>query len=326
MKIFKIIKEGDKTNYYFLNHRFLTTKHKSKYSKIYAKRFKGLTEKEMRYCIEKQFMANTGFPLSLDNPQTFNEKLQYLKLYYHKHPNPLMTICSDKVAVRDYIKEKIGEEYLIPCLGVWDNPDDIDFEKLPNQFALKVNWGSGQNIIVKDKSTLDIEKTKKQLSEWMKPESNHYYDFFEPCYKNIQSKVIAEKYIEQIDGQVYDYKFMCFHGKPCWILACKDRGTKTVYENYDIDWNLFVPTPKSSAQATIEKPKHFDKMIEIAEKLSKPFPFVRVDFYEVSDKVYIGELTFVPNSGFNSYGKEYNDKFGVLLDLSKLNSEYVNVI
>ena len=321
MSLIQIQKSDNKTSFYVFNHRLFTFKHKSKYRKIYEKRFKGLTEAEQRYILEQQFIQNTGYPLNLDNPQTFNEKIQWLKLYDH---NPLMTICADKVAVRDYIKEKIGEEYLVPALGIYDKPEDIDFDKLPNRFVLKVNWGSGQNIIVKDKSQLDIAETRQKLAEWMKPESNHYYNFFEPCYKNIQSKAIAEKYLEQIDGQVYDYKFMCFHGKPHWILVCKDRGKNTVYENYDMDWNLFVPTPKSAKHATTEKPKHFDKMIEIAKKLSTPFPFVRVDFYYVSNKIYIGELTFMPNGGFNSYDREWNRKFGEWLDLNKVNSKHTN--
>ena len=174
MSLIQVQKSDNKINLYICNHKVFAIKHKSEYRKIYEKRFKGLTETEQRYILEQQFIRNTGYPLNLDNPQTFNEKIQWLKLYDH---NPLMTICADKVAVRDYIKEKIGEEYLVPALGIYDKPEDIDFDKLPNRFVLKVNWGSGQNIIVKDKSALDIEAAKKQLAEWMKPENNHYYDF-----------------------------------------------------------------------------------------------------------------------------------------------------
>ena len=126
--------------------------------------------------IKKQFKEALGYELNLENPKTYNEKLQWLKLYYH---NPLMTKCADKYLAREYIKEKIGEEYLIPLIGVWDKVEDIDFNSLPKQFVLKVNWGSGQNIIVKDKSKLNIEETKNKLNGWLKPFSNHYYYSYE---------------------------------------------------------------------------------------------------------------------------------------------------
>ena len=142
--------------------------------------------------IKKQFKEALGYELNLENPKTYNEKLQWLKLYYH---NPLMTKCADKYLAREYIKEKIGEEYLVPLIGVWDKVEDIDFNSLPKQFVLKVNWGSGQNIIVKDKSKLNIEETKNKLNGWLKPFSNHYYYSYEWQYKDIEPKIICEKNI-----------------------------------------------------------------------------------------------------------------------------------
>ena len=173
--------------------------------------------------IKKQFKEALGYELNLENPKTFNEKIQWLKLYYH---NPLITKCADKFKVRDYIKEKIGEEYLIPLIGVWDKVEDIDFASLPEQFVLKVNWGSGMNIIVKDKSKLDIEDTKKKLKKWINPFSNHYYYSFEYSYKHIEPKIICEKYIEQVDGDLFDYKLTCFNSKVIYIEVHAFRYTE----------------------------------------------------------------------------------------------------
>jgi len=207
----------------------------SKFDRIYSHRFDGLTQDEMRYCLEEQFRRYAGYKLNLDQPQTFNEKLQWLKLYYHRHPNQLLTVCADKVAVRDYIAKKIGEEYLVPCLGVWDNPDDIDFDKLPDRFVLKVNWGSGQNIIVKDKSALDIADTREKLRQWMKPESNHYFAFFEWPYKNIKPKIIAEKFLD-FGTDLLDYKIMCYNGQPKNLFVCSERFSGLKVTFFDLNW------------------------------------------------------------------------------------------
>ena len=157
----KKVKEANgKRKIYLFGHKIFTYKRKqtkSRYDEIYAKRFEGLSEKEARSILEVQFERCTGKKLDLDNPKSFNEKIQWLKLYYR---NPLMTKCADKIGVRDYIREKIGEEYLVPIIGIYKTPDEIDFETLPNRFVMKVNWGSGQNIIVTDKSKLDVKKAK----------------------------------------------------------------------------------------------------------------------------------------------------------------------
>ncbi len=312
--IFHIEKSDNKTSFYACNHKLFTIKHKSKYRKIYEKRFKGLTEAEQRYILEQQFIRNTGYPLNLDNPQTFNEKIQWLKLYDH---NPLMTICADKVAVRDYIKEKIGEEYLVPALGIYDKPEDIDFNKLPNRFVLKVNWGSGQNIIVKDKSTLDIEAAKTQLAEWMKPENNHYYDFLEWAYKDIKPKIIAEKYIEQIDGKLLDYKFFCFNGKALYMQIDVDRQTNHMRSIYDMNFekqNFSIKYPIYSE--TIKKPKYFDKMKQLSELFAHDFSLLRVDWYEINNQLKVGELTFYSEGGQGCFEpKEWDYKLGELIEL-----------
>lgn len=294
-------------------------KKQTKYDQIFARRFEGLTLDEIRYCLEKQFSKKTGSPLNLDNPQTFNEKLQWLKLYYHRHPEPLLVKCADKVGMREYVKEKIGENYLIPCLGVWDSPDAIDFDKLPEQFVLKVNWGSGQNIIVKDKSQLDIAKTKRQLAKWMKPESNHYYNHFEPSYKDIVPKVIAEKYLEQMDGKLFDYKFFCFNGIPYYCEIDVDRFTKHTRCFYDMNYQKKEFTLSHPLyEGEIGKPSNFDQMKEIVKILSSQFPHVRVDLFIVNDNIYIGEMTFFHGSGYSKfYPSEWCEKFGDLLILPK---------
>ena len=194
-----------KRKIYFCGFKILSYTKKDKYYKIYAKRFKGLTEEEAKYILEVQFEWAQKRKPDIDNPQTFSEKLQWMKLYYH---NPLQTLCADKVKVRDYIKEKIGEEYLVPLIGVYDSADDIDFSTLPDRFVMKVNWGSGQNIIVKDKSKLNIKDAKKRLKNWLKPESNHYYSGLEWVYKNIPPKIIIEEYLDSINNQALDYKVM----------------------------------------------------------------------------------------------------------------------
>lgn len=266
--------------------------------------------------LKRKFAKIVGYSLNLAAPKTFNEKINWMKLYYH---NNLMTKIVDKYEFKNYIKEQLGDGYTVPLLGVWDNVEDIDFDKLPNQFVLKCNAQSDGKFIkiVKNKEELDIDVLKKEMHDWLVPEKTLKTSF---CwaYNNVPLKIIAEKYIEQIDGQVYDYKFMCFNGEPRWVLACCDRGRNTVYENHDLDWNLIIPSPKSATKATIKCPNHYEKMIEIARKLASPFPFVRVDFYEIGDEILLGEMTFYPNGGYNSYKPEYDKKFGDYINLPKV--------
>ena len=267
--------------------------------------------------IKEQFQNALGYELNLENPRTFNEKLQWLKLYYH---DPLMTKCADKYLVREYIKETIGEEYLIPLIGVWDRVEDIDFDKLPNQFVLKVNWGSGQNIIVKDKSKLDIEETKNKLRYWMLPTSNHYYYSYEWCYKNIEPKIICEKYIEQMDGNLLDYKVFCFNGEPKYIqidfdrfiehkrcicdMNCNKTNIKYVYD---------IPTTNIKINSDILK-----NISELSKKLSTDFYYSRIDFYYINNYLIIGEITFIPEAGIGKFEPiEWDYKFGSLLELPK---------
>ena len=289
-----------------------------KYQKIYKHRFdKNFSYDNQKYLLETQFKRYVGYKLDLENPRTFNEKIQWLKLNYK---NPMVTKCADKYAVREYIKEKIGEEYLIPLLGVWDSPDEIDFDSLPKQFVLKVNWGSGQNIIVKDKSKLNIDETKEKLKNWMKPEANHYYDFLEWAYKDIQPKITCEKYVEQMNGSLIDYKFFCNWGEPKFLFLGIDRFIDTKFNFYDLNWNLLpVKNHYDNCTRKIPRPKNYEKMLEISKILSQDFPFVRVDLFEIEDEIYFGELTFYHFNGTEPFDPiDWDYKFGNMIDLEPL--------
>ena len=286
------------------------------YNALYANRFfNTLTLEDKKDIIRYQFLKQSGYIPNIDKPKTFNEKMQWLKLYYWR---PIMTKCADKVGVREYVAEKVGKEYLVPCLGIYDKPEDIDFKKLPNKFVLKVNWGSGQNIIVKDKSQLDIKEAIAKLKEWLKPESNWYYYSFEKVYKNIKPKIIIEEFLEH-DEDLPDYKIMCYNGKPKNLFVCSERQKGLKMTFFDLNWNR-LPFNRMYPvyDKVIEKPKNFEKMIKISKILSKGFPFVRVDFFETGEKLYIGEMTFYPGNGMEPFSpKEWDRKFGDLIRLPK---------
>ena len=267
-----------------------------------------------KYAEELQiwYREKTGDELNLDDPQTYNEKIQWLKLY---DSTPIKTRLADKYLVRDWVTEKIGEEYLIPILGVWDSFDEIDFDTLPNQFALKTNHGSGWNYIVKDKSKLNIVVARKKFNQWLS-RNFAFVAGFELHYMNIPPKIIAEQYIEEMD-QVYDYKFMCFDGVVKFIWVDTDRFTNHKRTLFTPTWKrmeerLLWPT----ADHEIPKPKNLDKMLEFAEKLSQGFAHVRVDFYEVQGKLYFGEMTFTSSSGTeHAIPKEFEYTMGSWLKL-----------
>lgn len=239
-----------------------------------------------------------GQKLDLKNPKTFNEKLQWLKLHDRC---PEYTVMVDKYKARDYIAEKIGEQYLIPLLGVWDNPDEIDFGKLPDQFVLKCNHNSGTGMyICKDKQKLNVEEVKKELRKGL--QGNYYLMGREWPYKDVPRKIICEKYmVDSKTKELRDYKLFCFGGNVRFFKVDFGRFIEHHANYYDREGNLlsigeadFPPIPEQS----IEIPKSIEIMIELAEKLSNGIPFVRVDFYDVNGKVYFGEITFYPASGF----------------------------
>lgn len=271
--------------------------------------------------LKYKFKTFMGYSLNLNNPKTFNEKLQWLKLYDRKQE---YTKIVDKYKVREYISEKIGEEYLIPLLGVWDDPDDIDFDTLPNQFVLKCNHDSGGLSICRDKKTFDVNIAKKKLKKSLK--TNYYYSGREWPYKNVSRKIIAEKYMvnDSNSNEFTDYKFFCFNGYVDCVMVCLDRNSgDPKFYFFDKDWKLKRLNKRGKEAPkdfTIPKPECIDKMFEIASKLSEGFPFVRVDLYQSYGKIYFGEMTFYPDSGFDRNILPEADLYlGSLIDISNVN-------
>ena len=255
--------------------------------------------------------------LDLKNPKTFNEKLQWLKLYDRK---PEYTMMVDKYEVKKYIAETIGEEYVIPTLGVWDRFEDIDFDKLPNQFVLKCTHDSGGLVICRDKSKLDIDKAKKKIKKSLK--RNYYWSGREWPYKNVKPRIIAEKYMEDTRvGELPDYKFFCFNGKckMMFIATNRSKGSDEIkFDFFDEKFNKLPFTqghPNSDVLSS--KPEKFYEMIELAEKLSQGVKQVRIDFYEVNGKIYFGEYTLFHYSGFTPiYPNEWDEKLGKLINIT----------
>ncbi len=248
------------------------------------------------------YKRRIGKDINLDTPATFNEKIQWLKLNY-LYPNNLVTRCADKVEVRNFIKENGCEEILTEVIGIYNNVDEINFDELPNKFVLKWNFGCGYNIICQNKQKLNVNVTKKILKKWGKSKFHLYNS--ELQYKDIKKKIICEKFIEPKQGILpEDYKFYCFNGKALYVMICyeRDKGKPKFYF-FDRDWNLARINERGKnapENFTIEKPKKMDKMFDYADKLSKEFPFVRVDLYNVEDKIYFGELTFTPSAGLDT--------------------------
>lgn len=268
------------------------------------------------YISLKYFSHFKKFP-NLKNPQTFNEKLQWLKLHDR---NPEYIKMVDKYEVREYIKEKIGEEYLIPLLGVWDSFDEIDFDELPQQFVLKCTHNSGGLVICKDKGKLDIKEAKEKINASLK--NNYYWEGREWPYKAVTPRIIAEKYMVDESGiELKDYKIFCFNGKPEYVEVDFNRHIEHKLNPYDFDWNPlnFCDSSKNDYSADIKKPEKLEQMREIAKKLSAGIDYIRVDFYSINSKIYIGELTLYPGSGFIEFEPaEVDLKYGQLLKLKGL--------
>lgn len=243
--------------------------------------------------IQKVAKERFGREMNLAAPKTYTEKLQWLKFFYR---NEEMPICSDKYRVREYLKE-CGLEHLgNEVLGVYDDARKIDFDSLPEKFVAKANHGSGWNLICKDKAGLDKKGSVKLMNEWLK--LNLYVFGREWNYKDIEPRIVVEKYIEY--EPLNDYKFMCFNGEPLYMQLNNDYNGKHFVDFYELDGWKHLPFSYGSyriSDRVIEKPPMYDKMFELARQLSKPFPFVRVDFYNYDDVVILGELTFFPGGG-----------------------------
>lgn len=270
---------------------------------------------DRNYLIMRFWVRRKSIP-DLDNPKTYNEKVQWLKLHDRKL---LYTQLTDKVKVREYISKHIGEEYNVPLLGVWEDARDIGFSKLPNELVLKCNHDSGSIIKIQDKTLVNEEKIIKHFNKCLK--KNYYYKTREWPYKNIVPKVIAEEYLN--DGTTIglrDYKVFCFHGKVKFIRVQYMGKDSVIKSEFDTNWKIIDKTMNFLPDGTVvEKPKNLNKIIELAEILAKDMVHLRVDFYLVNDRIFIGELTLYHGSGFNWF--RYRDveiKMGSYINLKRI--------
>lgn len=262
--------------------------------------------------------------LDLKEPKTFQEKLQWLKLYNRR---PIFTLMVDKISVKEYISNIIGEEYIIPTLGVWKRFEDIEFENLPDQFVLKTNNGGGNSgvVICKDKQCFNYDEAKRKLTHSLK--CNIYNIYKEWPYKNVEPKIFAEQYmVDDSDfnnGGLTDYKFTCFDGRVDNVMVCLDRHLKdTKFYFFDSDWQLMrlnIRGKNALQDFTLPKPPCIDEMFRLAAQLSKGIPFLRVDLYCINGHIYFGEMTFYPQSGFDSNLLDTTDlTWGRYVDLTNL--------
>ncbi len=243
-------------------------------------------ESYVKLCFRDHF----GYPLDLKNPKTFQEKIQWIKVFGDLER---FSKYVDKYAVREFIKERIGEEYSIPLIGVYERAEDVDFDTLPDSFVIKATHGSSWNIVVKNKYELDQSQAREKMKKWIN--SNFYKVNGERNYKPLKGRILIEKYIEDNKMYIKDYKILCFKGEPKYIIV-EDHIEHKV-NVYDLDWGkLPMSFTRGNISFPIPKPKKLDEMVELSRKLSKDFPLVRVDFYHVNDKVYFGELTFTPTN------------------------------
>lgn len=266
--------------------------------------------------LKLKFRLNMNKWPNLKDPQTFSEKLQWLKLYNHKSE---YTIMVDKVKVKDYIASIIGKEHIIPTIAVWKDPNEIDFDQLPKRFVLKVNHTSGTGLyICKDKSKMNIEKVKEELRKGLK--EDYYKMNREWPYKDVPRRAFAEEYMEDQYGELRDYKFFCFDGKVKALFIASDRNKEeheTKFDFYDEDFNhLPFTNGHPNAKVPPKKPASYEVMKRLAEKLSIGIPHVRIDFYDINGKVYFGEMTFFHWSGMKPFvPEEWDYKFGEWIKL-----------
>jgi hypothetical protein len=275
-----------------------------------------------KFYLKAYYRLEMGSKLNLKEPKTFNEKLQWLKLYDR---NPEYIQMVDKIAVKKYVANIIGEEYIIPTLGIWDTFEDIDFDKLPNQFVLKTNHSGGSNgvVICKDKSTLNIEAARRKLNKSLR--TNYFYKTREWPYKKIKPCILAEKYLEDESGlELKDYKFFCFNGEPKIIQVDFHRFEDHTRNIYDIDWKLLDLKIKfkNDPNFIINKPLELNKMLEFASILSKNIPHLRVDFYYANGKIFLGELTFYHGSGTENFiPNNWNYKLGCWIEFTQVEKQ-----
>lgn len=265
--------------------------------------------------IKRTFKKRLNRELSLENPIMYNDKLQWLKLNWR---NELAPICVDKYAVRSHIKNEIGGEYLNELIGVYANVEDIPYEELPSKFVIKGTHGSGFNIICTDKEKLNWSKETKKIKHWLR--RDYFWSSREWVYKDLPRRIIIEKFLETPEGDIpKDYKIFCFNGEPHFIEVDSDRFSNHKRNFFDISWrplDVEIQYP-SEKKFTLPKPPTLDKMLDLSRILSKPFPHVRVDFYNIGDRIIFGELTFFHESGFGKFSSsKVEEEWGSLIDIN----------
>lgn len=283
-----------------------------KLKRLYGKYGRSLSDEEY---LKQMYKLRVGKELDLENPKTFNEKLQWLKLHDR---NPEYTKLVDKYEVKKYVADIIGEEYIVPTLGVYNSFDEIDFNSLPNQFVIKCTHDSGSVMICKDKSKFNVKKAKKYFNK--KLSYNYYWNSREWPYKDVKPRIIIEKYIEAfaIGNKLKDFKFMCFSGCIKFVEVHTDRFENHTQDYYDINFEkMNIVRDVKVSDCILSKPACYDEMLEYTKKLAKSYPFVRIDWYVTNDRLYFGEITFYDSSGFEMFNPiEYNEIYG---DLIKIN-------
>lgn len=264
--------------------------------------------------IKKKYKLWFGKDIDLQNPKSFNEKLNWMKLYYH---NPQCTVMADKYWVKQWVADKIGEKYVVPCYGHWYRLEDIDFAKLPQVFFLKSNQDSGGGILVDQKKGLNIDALKNRFSPTTVTNKNWYWSSREWVYKNIEPCILAEEYLDEGTGhELHDYKFWCFNGTPTYMYIT-NKGAIIKENFYDMDFKpVDIDHGFERTVPEYSKPENFEKMKELAAILSKDMPFVRIDFFNVNGKLYFGECTFYDWAAFKPFiNDEWDKKLGDLIQL-----------
>jgi len=321
------LKKANSRSDYIHNKRFeqwlLTYRWLEFHSKLINKLIDFNNDEELKKAQIKYLFKNihkNEYLLDIDNPTSFNEKIQWLSLNYYSKNEEIHRIV-DKYKFKEYIAEKLGDGYTIPLLGRWENVEEINFETLPDKFVLKSNWGGdGRQIkIVEDKEKLNIEELKKQMKEWLSFDGYMYYYAFNGPSKGLKPCILAENYVNGLGSKYYDYKIFCFNGKPQIIYVASNWAYEHKMSYYDTEWNKLDLVYSNYESFNKERPKNLDKMLDIATELSKDFPFVRIDFFDLIDKVVLSEMTYTPGGGFGMYKPlDWDYKLGEMLDISEL--------
>lgn len=271
----------------------------------------------------RNYRAFQGYSFDLDNPKSFTEKITW---YITEYDGTEISKITDKILFKDYIRKKLGEGHTIPLYGHWDNIKDFvqDYENLPQQFVLKSNiQGSGNCIhIVKDKNTLNLDDVKDEVAKWLNPRNTLLDNYVCRMY-NSKPEILAEAYMESFGSQLYDYKIFCFNGVPHCVYVAKDHFCEggSLISFYDLEWNKLDVKYGHHLTSCAEKPKHFEQMLEYSRILSEGFPFVRVDFFDTDERLYLAELTFCPGGGLTPFHPQsFNDMLGELFVIPQTQS------